>query len=286
MSAHHVRWIETESKIYSREHDYAGTMDGLATCDSCDDCSCCPVVFKDRLSLIDWKSSNHLKIEYLFQTASYKHAKMEEHPEMKILDTWILRLGKSEEEAGKFEPWHMTPDEYEDDFKGFLACLVLTRLVDSVEERMSSQKKTIRAVKKEQRETAKALAKEQAKLQKALDKAAAKIAKEAEKARIKAEAKAERERLKTEKKAGITCTSTSPSTSLAKPTGTPLDTTPLTSCTLAIKDSITHTSLSPSPSTPVPETPQPVRIILMEAPERALPVEKEAPPSPYILPME
>ena len=204
MSAHHVRWIETESKVYSREHDYAGTMDGLATCDSCDDRSCCPVVFKDRLSLIDWKSSNHLKIEYLFQTASYKHAKMEEHPEMKILDTWILRLGKSEEEAGKFEPWHMTPDEYEEDFKGFLACLVLTRLVDSVKERMSSQKKTIRAVKKEQRETAKALAKEQAKLQKALDKATAKIAKEAEKVRIKAEAKAERERLKAEKKTGVT----------------------------------------------------------------------------------
>ena len=204
MQAHNVRWEETETKIYSREHDYAGTMDGLATCDSCNDRACCPEVFKDRLSLIDWKSSNHLKIEYLFQTASYKHAKMEERPELNILDTWILRLGKSDEEAGKFEPWHMTPDEYEEDFQGFLACLRLTRLVDSVEERMKGQKSSIRAVKKEQRETAKALAKEQAKLQKALDKAAAKIAKEAEKIRIKAEAKAERERLKAEKKMGVT----------------------------------------------------------------------------------
>jgi hypothetical protein len=210
MSAHHVRWIETESKVYSREHDYAGTMDGLAICDSCNDKSCCPVAFTDRLSLCDWKSSNYLKIEYLFQTASYKHAKMEEHPEMVILDTWILRLGKSEEEAGKFEPWHMTPSEYEEDFQGFLACLTLTRLVDSVKERMKCQKNTIRAVKKEQRETAKAIKKEQDKLQKALDKAAAKIEKEAEKARIKAEAKAERERLKAEKK-GKPCTSTEPS---------------------------------------------------------------------------
>ena len=209
MQAHNVRWEETETKIYSREHDYAGTMDGLATCDSCNDRACCPEVFKDRLSLIDWKSSNHLKIEYLFQTASYKHAKMEERPELNILDTWILRLGKSDEEAGKFEPWHMTPDEYEEDFQGFLACLRLTRLVDSVEERMKGQKSSIRAVKKEQRETAKAFAKEQAKLQKALDKAAAKIAKEAEKVRIKAEAKAERERLKAEKKAGKECGFTS-----------------------------------------------------------------------------
>jgi hypothetical protein len=71
--------------------------------------------------------------------------------------------------------------------------------VDSVEERMKSQKSTIRAVKKEQRETAKALAKEQEKLQKALDKAAAKVVKEAEKVRVKAEAKAERERLKAAK---------------------------------------------------------------------------------------
>lgn len=203
MCKHNVRWKETESKIYSREFEYAGTMDGLALCDSCDDRACCPEVFKDRLSLIDWKSSNHLKIEYLFQTASYKHAKMEEYPDLQILDTWILRLGKSDEEAGKFEPWHMTPDEYEEDFQGFLACLRLTRLVDSVEERMKKQKGTIRAVKKEQRETAKALAKEQEKLKKALDKAAKKAEAEANKKRIKEEAKVRREELKAAKKAGI-----------------------------------------------------------------------------------
>ena len=119
-----------------------------------------------------------------------------------ITDRFILRLGKSEEEAGKFESWHSGPSTAEEDFQGFLACLRLTRLVDSVEERMKSQKGTIRAVKKEQRETAKALAREQEKLQKAIAKAAAKVEKEAEKQRIKAEAKAERERLKAEKKLG------------------------------------------------------------------------------------
>ena len=201
MQAHNVRWRETETKIYSREFDYAGTMDGLAMCDSCNDKACCPVSFKDRLSLIDWKSSNHLAITYLFQVASYKRAKTEEFPNLNIEDIWILRLGKSDEEAGKFEPWHLTPDEYEEDFKGFLACLTLTRLVDSVEERMKSQKGTIRAVKKEQKETAKALAREQEKLQKALDKAEAKKKREEEKAKIKAEAKAKRETMKAAKKA-------------------------------------------------------------------------------------
>jgi hypothetical protein len=301
MSAHRVRWIETESKIYSREHDYAGTMDGLCICDSCDDRACCPEVFTDRLSLADWKSSNYLKIEYLFQTASYKRAKMEEHPEMKILDTWILRLGKSEEEAGKFQPWHMTPDEYEEDFQGFLACLSLTRLVDSVEARMSSQKKTIRAVKKEQRETAKALKKEQEKLQKALDKAAAKVAKEAEKLRIKAEAKAEHERLKAAKK-GQTCTSMSQEITEKKAT------TPLDSLLPAQKGC---PSLSANLSIQIQETPQPESIISTEVlvlspeatrivvkalanppePNEALKkaakrYEEEATSSPYKLPME
>jgi hypothetical protein len=202
MHNHNIRWIETETKIYSREHDYAGTMDGLALCDSCSDKACCPVPFKDRICLIDWKSSNYLKIEYLFQTASYKHAKMEERPDLKIEDIFLFRLGKSEEEAGKFEVWHMTPEEYEEDFEGFLCCLNLTRLVHSVEERMKAQKATIRAVKKEQRETAKAIGKEQEKLQKAIAKAETKKKKEEEKVRIKAEAKAECERLKAEKKAG------------------------------------------------------------------------------------
>ena len=204
MLQHNVRWQETESKIYSREFDYAGTMDGLAVCDSCDDKACCPVPFKDRLSLIDWKSSNHLNITYLWQVASYKKAKTEEFPAINIEDIWILRLGKSEEEAGRFEPWHLTPNEYEEDFQGFLACLNLTRLADSIEERMKAQKGSIRAIKKEQKATAKALAKEQEKLQKAMDKAAAKVLKEAEKVRIKVEAKAERERLKVEKKMGVT----------------------------------------------------------------------------------
>lgn len=291
MQAHNVRWRETESKVYSREHNYAGTMDGLATCDSCNDKACCPVPFKDRLSLIDWKSSNHLKIEYLFQTASYRHAKQEEFPELHIIDTWILRLGKSEEEAGKFEPWHMTEDEYEEDFNGYLSCLSLTRLVDSVEERMKSQKSTIRAVKKEQKATAKALAKEQEKLQKALDKAAKKVEREAEKQKIKAEAKAEREKVKQLKKmgaligtvnpadlpegtqpriddvvflgGGTICTSTS-KVSLEPPTK--LDSLPPQ--TVDLQSESTGEVGQSSPHIETPETPQPVAIILTAEAEK------------------
>ena len=203
MRSHNVKWLKTEEKIYSLKHDYAGTMDGLAYVDSCTDPACCTEQFTHRLCLIDWKSSNQLKTEYCFQTAAYQQALQEEFSSP-IESRWVLRLGKSEEEAGKFEPWFLSNKDFVTDLDAYLACLSLTRLVDTTNERMKGQKSSIRAVKKEQRETAKALAKEQAKLQKALDKAAAKIAKEAEKIRIKAEAKAERERLKAEKKMGVT----------------------------------------------------------------------------------
>jgi len=202
MDQHNVRWIETEAKIYSRTYDYAGTMDGLATCDSCQDKACCPEPFKDRLSLIDWKSSNYLNVGYRFQAASYKHAKQEDTG-INIVDTWILRLGKNEDEAGKFEPWHLGPEDFTDDFAGFLACLNLTRLVDKVEERMSTQKNYVKSIRKEQKATAKALAKEQEKLAKAIAKAEAKKEREAEKAKIKADAKAAREAAKNETKAII-----------------------------------------------------------------------------------
>ena len=266
MRSHNVKWLKTEEKIYSLKHDYAGTMDGLAYVDSCTDPACCTEQFTHRLCLIDWKSSNQLKTEYCFQTAAYQQALQEEFSSP-IESRWVLRLGKSEEEAGKFEPWFLSNKDFVTDLDAYLACLSLTRLVDTTNERMKSQKSTIRAVKKEQRETAKALAREQEKLQKALDKAAAKLAKEAEKVRIKAEAKAERERLKTEKKAGKTCTSTSTMAEAALQSGT--------TCQSPSEDRENDIapvmSSSSSPTTPVPETPQPELVTLTVAQENPAP---------------
>jgi hypothetical protein len=217
MKAHNVRWIETEGKIYSKQYGYAGTMDGLAYVDSCTDRTCCRSSFTNHLSLIDWKSSNYLYIEFLFQTASYQHAKQEESG-IKIEDRWVLRLGKNEDEAGKFEPWYMGPEDFQQDLDGFLACLRLVELVDSVTDRMKNQKALIKGVKKEVRETQKAIEKAEEKLEKARakafkktqreaekelankkaeeDKNALRIARAAEKARVKEEARALRETVK------------------------------------------------------------------------------------------
>jgi hypothetical protein len=81
MKKHNVRWVATERKVYSKNYSFAGTTDGLALVDSCDDplCQGCRgEQFKDHLSVIDWKSSNYLYTEYLLQTAAYVEALMEE----------------------------------------------------------------------------------------------------------------------------------------------------------------------------------------------------------------
>jgi hypothetical protein len=219
MKEHRVEWLKTEEKVYSREHNYAGTMDGLAYTDSCDDLACCPEPYKHSLSLVDWKTSNQLKDEYCLQTSAYQHALAEELGTV-VENRWVLRLGKSEEEAGKFEPWFLPASAFAEDFSGFLACLRLTRIVESISERMKKQKSSIRAVKKVQKETAKALAKEAEKLAKALDKAEKKRMREEEKQRIKAEAKVERERLKAEKKL---ITDTTPPNDIATYESDPLE---------------------------------------------------------------
>src|SRR5262249_19750690 len=101
MSQHNVRWLKTERKCFSRKYGYAGTMDGLAVVDSCKDRLCCPHDFTDRLTLVDWKTSNALYVEYLLQTAAYQQAYQEETGET-IADRWVIRLGKDDAE---FDPW-------------------------------------------------------------------------------------------------------------------------------------------------------------------------------------
>jgi hypothetical protein len=146
MREHNVRWICTERKIYSRTYQYAGTLDGIALVDSCDDSLCCPEAFKGRRSLVDWKSSNYLYNEYLFQTAAYQQAYEEETKEI-IEDRWIIRLGKDD---GEFDAWHIGAGAaFQQDFQAFLNCLDLTRSVESVTLRMKSKKDFIKSVLKE-----------------------------------------------------------------------------------------------------------------------------------------
>ncbi len=159
MQAHKVRWIKTEQKVYSKEYGYAGTMDGKALVDSCDDPACCSEHFKDSLSIIDWKSSNDLHAEYILQAAgAYHHAEFEEYGE-DFQNCFILRLGKNAEEAGKFQPWRIPARDFPRAFRGFLLCLQLVELIDEVKAWISTQAKGVREIKKQQRIEQKEIAK-------------------------------------------------------------------------------------------------------------------------------
>lgn len=196
MTQHHVKWLKTEQKIYSREFEYAGTMDGKCLVSSCDDPSCCMENFTDSLSIADWKSSNALRIEYVLQVAgAYEHAEREEYGE-DIQNCFILRLGKNEEEAGKFEPWRIPSKDFPEAFSGFLACLNLVKLIDSVTKRIQVQKKGVREAKKKVKAEQKEIAKMKAKVEKEAERAQKKLDRAAERERIKAEAKLNREEAK------------------------------------------------------------------------------------------
>lgn len=154
MRRHNVRWLHTERKIFSRQHGYAGTMDGLCRIDSCDDPLCCPEPFKDRLSVADWKTSNALHIEYLLQTAAYMQAYNEEmlhvprhrdDPVDFAVDRWVIRLGKDD---GEFQAWHAPRDTYDQDLDGFLLALGLRRMVAAVKARVKQREDAIREVYK------------------------------------------------------------------------------------------------------------------------------------------
>lgn len=137
MVEHDVQWISTERKCYSKRYGYAGTMDGLARVSSCSDSACCPASFRERLTLVDWKTSNALRLDYFYQRAAYWQAYEEETGE-KIEDSWIIRLDK---ETAEFDSWHLEARaDYEEDFQGFLNALELYKSVEKSNDRISSIK--------------------------------------------------------------------------------------------------------------------------------------------------
>jgi hypothetical protein len=194
MKAHKVVWLETERKIYSRKYKVAGTLDGLAKVSSCDDYLCCECtaarpVFVDRLSIVDWKSSGALRVEYCGQVGIYKHS-IQEELGIVVEDCWINRLDK---ETGEFEPWHLTAETFAADLEMFLCCLALVRAKEVVDDRMAAARKLRTAAKRAAKADAKRLAKDNERVAKALAKATKKAERDVEKLRLKNEKAEQRE---------------------------------------------------------------------------------------------
>src|SRR3989344_802884 len=78
---HEIIPHQIESKIFSKEHGYAGTIDVLAEVDG-------------KLGVLDIKTSQAIYRDYGLQTAAYVQA-LQEAESMPQLTRWILRLDQS-----------------------------------------------------------------------------------------------------------------------------------------------------------------------------------------------
>lgn len=83
---HKVKFIASEKLVYSKKHNFAGTLDGIAKVGS-----------EKKPFLIDYKVSNGLYPGVALQTAAYQLAESEESG-LKFAGRWAIRLSKETEE--------------------------------------------------------------------------------------------------------------------------------------------------------------------------------------------
>lgn len=106
--AEHFKPVTMEHRLYSREHDYAGTLDVVGEVDG-------------QLAVVDWKTSKAIYDEMPLQAAAYAQAWAEMYDE-RVPDRWVIRLDK---ETGEFEPVKFPRETFRRDLRGFLAAKAL-----------------------------------------------------------------------------------------------------------------------------------------------------------------
>jgi hypothetical protein len=106
--AEHFKPVSMEHRLYSREHDYAGTLDVVGEVDG-------------QLAVVDWKTSKAIYDEMPLQAAAYAQAWSEMNDE-RVPDRWVIRLDK---ETGEFEPVKFPRETFRRDLRGFLAAKAL-----------------------------------------------------------------------------------------------------------------------------------------------------------------
>jgi hypothetical protein len=102
--AEHFKPLTMEHRLYSREHDYAGTLDVVGEVDG-------------QLAVVDWKTSRAVYDEMRLQAAAYAQAWAEMY-DVRVPDRWVIRLDK---ETGEFEPVRFPRETFRRDLHGFLA---------------------------------------------------------------------------------------------------------------------------------------------------------------------
>jgi hypothetical protein len=108
-----IRFTLSEEKIYSRKHNYAGTLDFACTINGVP-------------TMGDLKTSSTFDPKMFFQVSAYQFARQEEHPDEVYEQQIIVRCGKD----GALEV--VTSRDYKKDIKAFLACWVIWKRQNEV----------------------------------------------------------------------------------------------------------------------------------------------------------
>lgn len=110
-----VEFIASEKKVYSKEYNFCGTLDFLATVNG-------------KRMLGDIKTSSGIYDEMFFQTSAYQLALQEEHPEEKFEGQIIVNCRKTGELDTRISL------EYEENAKAFICALGLYRRINAMKE--------------------------------------------------------------------------------------------------------------------------------------------------------
>ena len=108
LSEHKVKFHCSERLVYSKKHNYVGTLDAIATVNG-------------KKYLIDFKTSKGVYNEFFYQVAAYRAAYEEETGE-KLDGSIIIHFDK---DTGEFEVIDI--DNHKKDYKVFLACLTIKK---------------------------------------------------------------------------------------------------------------------------------------------------------------
>jgi len=154
---HNLRFLESEKRVYSRSQGFAGTLDGLVLADSCEDPLCCPNKFVDHLTILDFKTSNHLLLEHTLQLSAYhfgwsEERKFENPDYQHVTDAFIIRMGK---EDAEFDPWHLEGEDlFAQFFAAFASALNLVKTLAPCREWVADRLEAKRAVKRAAKQAA------------------------------------------------------------------------------------------------------------------------------------
>lgn len=132
LGKHDIEVLEAERKLYSREHEIAGTVD-------------CICIFDGKLTILDWKTGSGIYPEHFLQTGGYdicwteEQTYLSQHKKPFIADEVSQHIIVNCSKTGELAS--VITDEVERNKTGFMAALKLQQSIDSITEELKQSKK-------------------------------------------------------------------------------------------------------------------------------------------------